>query len=74
MREFSKLNTLINSANILEILQIKAVMGSRNKKLLSRASKIFGGDNKIFNFQKFLTMLCQNLIKTLYVLVVVYIS
>ena len=28
----------------------KAVMRSHNKKLLSKASKIFGGDNKIFNF------------------------
>ena len=28
----------------------KAVMRSHNKKLLSKASKIFGEDNKIFNF------------------------
>ena len=28
----------------------KAVVRSHNKKLLSEASKIFGGDNKIFNF------------------------
>ena len=28
----------------------KAVMRSHNKKFLSKASKIFGGDNKIFNF------------------------
>ena len=29
-------------------------MRSHNKILLSKASKIFGGDNKIFNFQKLL--------------------
>ena len=28
----------------------KAVMRSHNKKLLSKASKIFGGNNKIFSF------------------------
>ena len=28
----------------------KAVMRSHNKMLLGKASKIFGGDNKIFNF------------------------
>ena len=28
----------------------KAVMRSHNKKLLSKASKIFVGDNKTFNF------------------------
>ena len=28
----------------------KAVMRSHNKKLLNKAFKIFGGDNKIFNF------------------------
>ena len=49
-------------------------MRSHNKKFLSKASKIFGGDNKIFNFRSSPFMLCQNLIKTLYVLVVVYIS
>ena len=43
------MNTLINSTNILEIL-LKAVMRSHNKKFLSKASKIFGGDNKILNF------------------------
>ena len=45
-------------------------MRSHNKKFLSKASKIFGGDNKIFNFRSSPFMLCQNL----YVLVVVYIS
>ena len=50
MKDFSKLNTLINSANILKIDLAKAVMKSHNKKYLSKASKIFGGDNKIFNF------------------------
>ena len=29
-------------------------MRSHNKKYLSKAYKIFGGDNKIFNFKKFL--------------------
>ena len=29
-------------------------MGSHNKKFLSKASKIFGRDNKIVNFWKFL--------------------
>ena len=29
-------------------------MRSHNKKYLSKTSKIFGGDNKIFNFLKFL--------------------
>ena len=29
-------------------------MRSHNKNLLSKGSKIFGGDNKIFNFSKFL--------------------
>ena len=52
MRDFSKLNTLIISTNILKIF-VKVVMRSHNKKLLSKASKIFGGDNKIFNFWKF---------------------
>ena len=49
-------------------------MWSHNKKVLSKASKIFGRDNKIFNFRSSSFMLCQNLIKTLDVLVVVYIS
>ena len=49
-------------------------MRSHNKKFLSKASKIFGGDNKIFNFRSSSFTLCQNLIRTLYVLVVVYIS
>ena len=38
MRDFSKLNTLTNSANILEILQ-RQVMRSHNKKFLSKLSK-----------------------------------
>ena len=29
-------------------------MRSHNKKLLSKASRIFGGDKKTFNFSKFL--------------------
>ena len=49
-------------------------MRSHIKKLLSKASKIFGGDNKTFNYKSSSFMLCQSLIKTLYVLVVVYIS
>ena len=49
-------------------------MRSHNKKLLSKASKIFGGDNRHSIFKGSSFMLCQNLIKTLYVLVVVYIS
>ena len=28
----------------------KAVARSHNKKFLSKTSKVFGGDNKIFNF------------------------
>ena len=50
MRDFSKLNTFINSANILKILQRQSSGRSHNKKFLINASKIFGGDNKIFNF------------------------
>ena len=49
-------------------------MRSHNKKLLSKASTILAGDNKVFNFRSSSFMLCQSLIKTLYVLVVVYIS
>ena len=50
-------------------------MGSHNKIFFSKASKIFGGDTvrySIFRSSSF--MLFQNLIKTLFVLVVVYIS
>ena len=49
MRDFSKLNALLNSANILENFA-KAVMRSHNKKLLSKVSKILAEDNKVFNF------------------------
>ena len=49
-------------------------MRSHNKKILSKVAKILVEDNKIFNFKTSSFMLCQNLIKTLYVLVVVYIS
>ena len=53
-------------------------MRSHNKKFLTKASRMFGGDNngdnKVLNFRSSPFMLCQNLIKTLYVLVVVYIS
>ena len=49
-------------------------MKSHNKKFLNKASKIFGGVIKYLNFRSFSFMPCQNLIKTLYVLVVVYIS
>ena len=71
MRDFSKLNTLLNSANIFRNLA-KAVMQSDNKKFLSKVSKILAEDNKVFNFNTSSFMLCQNLIKILYVLVVVY--
>ena len=45
-----------------------------NKKIFSKVSKILAEDNKVFNFKTSSFMLCQNLIKTLYVLVAVYIS
>ena len=41
MRDFSKLNTLLNSANLA-----KAVMRSHNKKFFSKVSKILAEDNK----------------------------
>ena len=47
-------------------------MRPHNKKFLSKASKMFGGVITYLTFRSF--MLCQNLIKTLYVPVVVYIS
>ena len=53
MRDFSKLNTLLNSVNIFETLQ-KAVMKPHNKKILSKISKILAEDNKVFNFYNFL--------------------
>ena len=49
-------------------------MRSHNKKFLSKVSKILAEDNKVFNFKSSSFMFCQNLIKTLYVLVAVYIS
>ena len=49
-------------------------MRPHTKKILSKVSKILAEDNKVFNFKTFSFMLCQNLIKTLYVLVVVHIS
>ena len=49
MRDFSKLNTLLNSANIFLNLA-KTVMRSHNKKFLCKVSKILAEDNKVFNF------------------------
>ena len=49
----------------------KAVKTSHNKTFFS---KIFADFIKVFNFEKFLFMLCQNLIEILYVPVVIYIS
>ena len=49
-------------------------MRSQNKKFLSKASKIFGGVIRYLIIRSSSFMLCQNLIKTLHVLVVVYIS
>ena len=49
-------------------------MKSHNKKLLSKASKIFGGVIRYSIFKSYSFVLCLNLIKTLYVLVVVDIS
>ena len=49
MRDFSELNTLLNSANIFWNIA-KAVMRSNNKKILSKVSKILAEDNKVFNF------------------------
>ena len=45
MRDFSKSNTLLNSANILEIF-----WRSHNKNFSSKVSKILAEDNKVFNF------------------------
>ena len=52
----------------------KVVMRSHNKKFLSKFSKILAEDNKVFNFKGSSFTFFQNLIKTLYVQVVVYIS
>ena len=43
-------------------------MRSHNKKILSKGSKILAEDNKVSSFKTYSFMLCQNLIKTLYVL------
>ena len=64
MRDFSELNTLLNSANIFLNIA-KAVMRSHSKKILSKLSKILAEDNMVFNFKTSSFMLCQNLIKTL---------
>ena len=48
-------------------------MRSHSKKFLSKFSEILAQDNKVFNFKSSSFMFYQNLIKTLYVLVVVYI-
>ena len=48
-------------------------MRSYNTKFLNKVSKIFAEDSKYSIFKTSSFMLCQNLIKTLYVLVVVYI-
>ena len=49
MRDFSELNTLLNSANIFLNIA-KAVMRSHSKKILSKLSKILAEDNMVFNF------------------------
>ena len=49
-------------------------MRSHNKKFLSKVSKILAEDNRYLVFKSSSFMFCQNLIKTLHVLVVVYIS
>ena len=51
MRDFSELNTLLNSANIFfKYFFAKAVMRSHSKKILSKLSKILAEDNMVFNF------------------------
>ena len=50
MRDLSKLNTLLNSANSLEILQIKAIRRSCNKECMNKISKILAENNVVFNF------------------------
>ena len=52
----------------------RTVIISHSKTFFSRVSKIFADLNLVFNFEKFLFMFCQNLIETLYVTVVIYIS
>ena len=74
MTDFSKFNTLINSANILEMLQRQSFMRSHNKKLLRKLPKYLVEIIGCSLFRSSSFMLCQNLVKTLYVLVVVYIS
>ena len=58
MRDFSKLNTLLNSASIFGNLA-KAVMRSNNKKFLSKVSKILDEDNKVFKKGKN-SQICQH--------------
>ena len=53
MRDFSELNTLLNSANIFLNIA-KAVMRSHSNKILSKVSKILAEDNMAFNFKNFL--------------------
>ena len=54
MRDFSKLHEYLNKFSQYFGNLAKAAMRSHNEKFLSKASKIFVGDNKIFNFWKFL--------------------
>ena len=50
-------------------------MRSYNKTFFGKVSKILAELNKVSNFEKFLIyLMCQNLIETLYVPVVIYIS
>ena len=73
MRNFSKLNTSINSANILEILQRQS-WGHTTKNSWVKLPNYLVEIIRYLTFRSSSFMLCQNLIKTLYVLVVVYIS
>ena len=52
----------------------KAVIRSYNKTFFRKVSKILAEFDKLFNFEKFLIYALPNLIETLYVLVVMYIS
>ena len=52
----------------------KAVMSSHNKTFFSKFYKVLVELNDVFNFEKFLIYVCQNLIETLYVPAVTYIS
>ena len=73
MRNFSKLNTSLNSANISGN-RAKAVMKSHDKTFFSKFSKLLAQLNEVFNFEKFLIYVLQNSIETLYVLVGIHIS